>query len=305
MHSEIQTTEIKQIEIEINFYKGQAAQNIIEIGKRLIKAKELMGHGEWLPWIEKNVDFRRETARKFMLAAEEFGDSQAVGHLPQTKIFKLLELPKPERETFIEENPVEDMTTRELRQAIKDKKELEKKIEELENQEPTLIEKEVEIVPDDYNYYKRKHTEFSGRMDELQSMVRDLNRYVEDKKLELEKAESEKSILERKAKLNEKEASKYNKLTKDIENLTREKDDIGRQIQAKTELSGLVVRIEHILKTELAPVKYSRAINEVSTDEIVINNLRDIVNRVQDWCNEMYESTGDQNIIQVEVIDHE
>lgn len=40
--NEIQTTEIKQIELEINFYKEQIAKNIIEIGKRLIQAKEML-----------------------------------------------------------------------------------------------------------------------------------------------------------------------------------------------------------------------------------------------------------------------
>ena len=69
--------------------------------------------------------------------------------------------------------------------------------------------------------------------------------------------------------------------------MSKQKDKLGRQIKARTELSGLVVRIEHILKTELAPVKYSRAINEASTDEIVINNLIDIIDRVQGWCTEM------------------
>lgn len=302
---EIEKSNLNQIEVEINFYKGQAVQSIFEIGERLIKAKELVSHGEWESWLESKVDFSQWQANKFMKVAREFSNRGSLNNLNQTKIFALLAVPQEERETFIEENPVEDMTTRELRQAIKDKKELEEKIKQLENQDPIVIEKEVEIVPDDYNYYKRKHTEYSERMDGLQQMVRDLNGELTDKRFELEKAESEKSILERKAKLNEKEANKYNKLTKDIENLTREKDDIGRQIQAKTELSGLVVRIEHILKTELAPIKYSRAINEVSTDEIIINNLRDIVGRVQEWCNEMYEYTGNQNIIQVEVIDHE
>ena len=40
MSNEIQVSNIQQIEAEITLLKNQTAQNIIEIGKRLNKAKE-------------------------------------------------------------------------------------------------------------------------------------------------------------------------------------------------------------------------------------------------------------------------
>lgn len=41
------TNNLPQLEVEIKFYLGQTAQNIIEVGKRLIAAKSLVQHGQW------------------------------------------------------------------------------------------------------------------------------------------------------------------------------------------------------------------------------------------------------------------
>lgn len=166
--NEIQITEIKQIELEISFYKEQTAQNIIEIGKRLIKAKELVPHGEWGKWLEDKAQFKQRNANRFMQVANEFSNSSALTNLTQTKVFTLLSLPIEEREDFIKDNPVEDMTTRELQQAIKEKKELEKKVEELQNQEPKVIETEVETIPDDYYQMKAREIELQVELERLQ-----------------------------------------------------------------------------------------------------------------------------------------
>jgi ParB family transcriptional regulator, chromosome partitioning protein len=287
--SEIASNDIKQIELEINFYKGQAVQSIFEIGERLIKAKELVPHGEWGNWLESKVDISQWTANKFMRVAREFSNYGSINNLTQTKVFALLEIPKEKREDFIEDNPVEDMTARELRQAIKEKKELEEKVRELKN---NPVVKEVEKIPDDYNKYK----ETAAKM---QNEALNLRRQLEDRKLEIDRVNKEKDILERKAKLNQDESDKYESLKRQIESLSKEKNDLGRQIKARTELSGLVVRIEHTLKTDLAPIKYSRAISEASSDEIVLNNLRDITQRVQEWVDDMKQYISDPNIVEV------
>lgn len=158
MSDEIQVSNIQQIETEIILLKNQTAQNIIEIGKRLNEAKELLPHGEWGKWLEEKVEFSQRNANNFMRVAKEFSNSQTYSNLTQSKIFALLDIPQEEREEFIENNPVEDMTTRELQKVIKEKKELERKIKELENQEPTVVEKEkiIEVVPEDYEEIKNK-----------------------------------------------------------------------------------------------------------------------------------------------------
>src|SRR5665648_145701 len=122
------------IETEINFYKGQTAIGIIEIGKRLIEAKAQLKHGEWGKWLEEKVKFSERTARYFMKSYEEFGsNTNALADLPQTKIFALLDVPQDQREEFIATTPIDDMTTRQLQQVIKEKKELEQMLENEKN----------------------------------------------------------------------------------------------------------------------------------------------------------------------------
>ena len=127
--NEIQTTVIDTLTIEILILKQQTAQNIIEIGKRLITIKEGLPHGEWGKYLDEKVEFGKSTANNFMRVAKEFSNLQAIGSLPQTKVFALLELPQEERDEFIANNKVDEMTTRELQQAIKDRDKAEKEKE--------------------------------------------------------------------------------------------------------------------------------------------------------------------------------
>jgi len=66
-----------------------------------------------------------------------------------------------------------------------------------------------------------------------------------------------------------------------------QKDDIGRQIQSATSLSGYIVEIEDFLKNKLAPIKYSRALLEMKDNSTVIQNITDIVKCVELWCFEI------------------
>jgi hypothetical protein len=43
---------------------------IIAIGERLIKAKKLAGHGNWLPWLKREFGWSERTARNYMAVAE-------------------------------------------------------------------------------------------------------------------------------------------------------------------------------------------------------------------------------------------
>jgi len=51
----------------------RATQNIIEIGKRLTEVKEMLGHGKFLPWLEKEFGMSDQTAQNFMNVFKRFG----------------------------------------------------------------------------------------------------------------------------------------------------------------------------------------------------------------------------------------
>ena len=122
---------IETIEGEIQVLKAQTAQNIVEIGKRLTEAKEMLPHGQWQTWLEGNVQFSYRTAARFMQVAERFADVSALAHLEASKVYALLDVPAEQLERFVEQNDVESMSARELQEAIRAQKAAEARAEQL------------------------------------------------------------------------------------------------------------------------------------------------------------------------------
>lgn len=289
----IRTLEV--IETEINFYKGQAATGIIEIGKRLIEAKEKLQHGEWGKWLEKKVDFSQEIARRFMKIAEEFSNSSAGRNLGARKLFLLLDVPAEEREEFVEkkhivddeEKAVDEMTTRELERVIREKKELEDKLRQSSDRELYLQQRMEEKDKSLKDFISKQRPEVKIIEKEvIPSDYKKLKHDIQDKTLEIESLTKEKELLEKKVKLNESEAQKYNNMKKQIDYLYQQKNDLARQIESATELSGLAVKIDQFLKTELAPIKYSRILERMDS-EVARGNLLDIIDKIDQWSFEI------------------
>jgi len=126
---EITNFNIEKTTAEILMLKDQTAQNIIEIGKRLIEAKDNLQHGEYLEWLKVKVQFTERTAQRFMQIGKEFSNTTSLSHLGSTKLFLLAGLDEEDRQEVMQENNMEDMTTRELEQAVKEKKEIKKQLE--------------------------------------------------------------------------------------------------------------------------------------------------------------------------------
>lgn len=121
--------DIEAVTGEIIHLKQALAKNIVDIGLRLIEAKEMLSHGEWLPWLEERVCFSEKSAQNYMRVAREFPNPQLVADLGVRKALALLELPPSERDSFAEENDVIDMTSRELEKAIRERDEARKTAE--------------------------------------------------------------------------------------------------------------------------------------------------------------------------------
>ncbi len=118
--NEIKSNELSQIEGEIISLKDQTAQNIIQIGHKLIEAKDKLSHGEWGDWLRNKIDFSQRTANQFMRIAKEFGsNSQSISNLEITKVGLLLDVPADKREDFMGKHDIKSMSTRELKSIIK------------------------------------------------------------------------------------------------------------------------------------------------------------------------------------------
>ena len=135
--SEVMTVRpLEVIEGEILIFKAQASASMLEIGRRLIEAKAQLNHGEFLSWLEEKVEFSVRTAQRFMRIAEGYKDSDTVALLGTRKALALLAFEEVEREEFLtekhevngEEKTVQEMTSAELDEAIRARKQAEEEL---------------------------------------------------------------------------------------------------------------------------------------------------------------------------------
>ena len=56
---------------EIRALEKQTRENVIKIGKMLIEAKKIAGHGGWLPWLQHSFAWSERTAQNYMKIAAE------------------------------------------------------------------------------------------------------------------------------------------------------------------------------------------------------------------------------------------
>ena len=131
----------------------QLASNLIEIGRLLVEAKTMVEPKDWEQYIWDNFGYKTTTADNWMKLYREYGDdqeslfdsfrdSQTFGRLSYTQLLALTALPAEERSDFVEQNDVENMSTRQLQQAIKDRDEARKELTEAENK---LFDTETEL----------------------------------------------------------------------------------------------------------------------------------------------------------------
>jgi Protein of unknown function (DUF3102) len=63
----------------------RAFEDVVEIGRILTKAKSLAGHGNWLPWLQRELGWSGETARKWM-SLYDFSKSQQNWNLTESDL---------------------------------------------------------------------------------------------------------------------------------------------------------------------------------------------------------------------------
>lgn len=139
---------IEAITGEILDAKRAGGEAILTIGRCLIEAKDMLPHGEWLPWLTEQVEFSPRTAQNFMRLAREWSNTQTLADLGASKALTLLALPAEEREQFMEDHDVIDMSARQLEQAIKDRDEARKAAEAAQAEARTAEQARAKMAED-------------------------------------------------------------------------------------------------------------------------------------------------------------
>ena len=210
-------SEIKIIEQHVT---KTAIEGAIQIGERLQEAKQLAGHGNFGQWCQENLNYSQDTAQKFMKLAREYGgQNNVLANTAMSRNFSisnalsLLKVPEEDREQFVEEHQVEDMTN----------KELEEEIRQL-NEEKASRERTIEVL----NNSMRNEAE---KLLQAQHEIEDLKRKLDDASVE---AVDPKEVEKLKAKLEKTEAA----LEKEKEKLKKEKDDRQAAIDKELKAAG-------------------------------------------------------------------
>lgn len=259
MNTEIQTSRtLDMVAAEINQIKDTTRKmvlnNSIEIGKRLCEAKLMVEHGEWGHWLDDSVDYSQDTASNLMKIYTEYGaaqgelwgasaKSETFSKLSYSKALVLLAVPAADREAFAEEVKAEDLSTRELAEAIKAKK-------EAEEQTASYKMANEELTKDRDRYLKQKEDE-TKKYEEAQKEITKLSKKLDKLKKSAPSEESTRQIEELTTKINTLESEAENKAA-EIERL---KTDLAKPSDPKAipeetqkELDALKAQVEKLSK---------------------------------------------------------
>lgn len=93
--------DIRRAHADVQEAAKTAAERAIAAGHLLLEAKELVGHGEWLPWLRNHCALAERTAQLYMRLAKSGATPEAIADLGMNAAAKAiyLQMPDPFAET--------------------------------------------------------------------------------------------------------------------------------------------------------------------------------------------------------------
>ena len=138
---------------------------VVQIGRRLEEAKQLVPQGEWLNYLDTKLGYKPSTAQNYMRIAREFGDGQIglsgktasdfFGNLGYSQLLPLLGLPEEEREQLAEEHDLAGMSSREIAALVKERDEAKAAAEQAQKEVGHMRDK-LEDADKDLSDYQHK-----------------------------------------------------------------------------------------------------------------------------------------------------
>ncbi len=110
---------VEALATEARLYSESMAMNMFQLGRVFVEAKELVAHTEWTGWLLKNSGMSVRSAQQMMGVYKRFADRPSFAGIDKSKLFRMLALPPGKEDEFIEENNLEEMTDRQVQEAVK------------------------------------------------------------------------------------------------------------------------------------------------------------------------------------------
>lgn len=292
------STDLNQIETEINLFFNAAQHSAWEIGRRLNHVKENdLAHGQFGKWLD-HMGISHSLASKMMSIEKGIPEISHAKKLSNDILYEISTLPAPQRQEQLERIEHGDNPTRkELRELKRKNREQEQRIKELESQEPQkeVVEKRVEVAPDDYEQLKRENQSLkleNSTLQEKERIAREGAEYAE--------RERNRILKEREA-VNEK-SEEYEQLTKDIESLEQSKSRALKQITAIKDFRRFEENINELL-AKLSPLIYQEDLSALDANGIDRHQYEMLVHKVEDWCHDMHQKLNRLEIKEAEIVE--
>lgn len=202
--------QIADVTRDIRIKTGQFLLDAIEIGRLLFEAKAMVEPGSWMQYVEEELPFSHSWANNYMRLYKEygaeqlsiFGNSQSTVNLSPTQALELLALPAQEREEFLETHDVENMSTRELKQAIRERDEAVRAKDEAESRAEDQKEnarragREADQLRADLEKAREEQSAASQKVEKLQAQLSKAKENEKKAKEALEKLKANPEIPE-------------------------------------------------------------------------------------------------------------
>ena len=256
----------------------------IEIGRRLCEAKELVEHGEWLNFLERETEFSQPSASRFMRLYNEYGADQGslfgaeskystLNNLSISNALRLLELPENEREDFAKANDAEHISSRELERLIREKKEAEEQLQAAdEGHALAMAELQVQLdaAEERARTAEREAAQAKNRAAEaaapFEERIRELeqeNKELSERPVEVAVQVDEKAVQEAAALARAKEAAEWSGKLAELKNQDADKE---------RRISGLEKQLEEA-KTKLIAAE-ERAVEDAGPYKEEVERLK-------------------------------
>jgi chromosome segregation ATPase len=261
----------------------------IGLGQDCLDAKELLGHGKFLPWL-KELGLSSSTAANYMKVAREVTPGSRLESLSYSKVLALLAAPAEEREQLAEET--EDKSAAEVRRLIEERN----RAAEAANAETTRANAAEADAKKFYSEIARLNTERAEMEYKLEQMKADLLT-AENNRVEVEK------IVE---KVVEKVPEDYEELKRRSAGMLAAAEEAEkRAADAEAELEELrangsaaekpaIIRLHEAVQTFFAScdlMKYNMA--DFRRDK---RSLSGILTQMEDWCSAMREAMEESTV---------
>ncbi len=280
------STDINQIEFEIQHYKQVAGQSIWEIGRRLNHVKEHdLVHGEFGAWLDK-INIGHREAQRMMKVFKSLPNTTMSSHLGTEALYLIATLPEEEKQKQLQrveqgDNP----TVRELRSLKAETREKDEKIKalaienkQLKNRQPEVIEKVVE--PSDYQSLKSSNADLKRQLDEAS---RQLDRLYQE-----QQEHEEKSV-------------KYDQLTEAINDMQGKMNRTQKLIATQKQVYELVDLSKELL-AKIVPIPYLINADYVRENEVAKRELNNVATQTQKFLDNLNGVLKESEIIEGEII---